>query len=78
MRPLCERVAQRLKQAGLAAGTVTLKLKTADFRLRTRSRSLADPTPLAEILFERLQLPVLKRTGTSKAPSTSSATKRRL
>jgi DNA polymerase-4 len=50
--PLCERVAARLKEARLAAGTVTLKLKTADFRLRTRSRALADPTQLADILFE--------------------------
>ena len=28
--------------------TITLKLKTADFRSRTRSRRLADPTQLAE------------------------------
>ena len=49
--PLCERTSERLKQAGLAAGTVTLKLKTADFRLRTRSRRLADPTQLADTLF---------------------------
>ena len=40
-----------LKEASLAAGTVTLKLKTGDFRLRTRSRRLADPTQLAETLF---------------------------
>ena len=50
--PLCERVASRLKEAGLAAGTVTLKLKTADFRLRTRSRRLADPSRLAETMFQ--------------------------
>jgi len=50
--PLCEKVAARLKEARLAAGTVTLKLKTADFRLRTRSRSLADPTQLADTLFQ--------------------------
>src|SRR5205085_6060549 len=49
--PLCEKVAARLKQSGLAAGSVTIKLKTADFRLRTRSRRLADPSQLAEILF---------------------------
>src|SRR5438874_10774713 len=49
--PLCEKVATRLKQGGLAAGTVTLKLKTADFRLRTRSRRLPDPTQLADTLF---------------------------
>jgi DNA polymerase-4 len=50
--PLCERVASRLKEAGLATGTVTLKLKTADFRLRTRSRRLADPSRLAETMFQ--------------------------
>jgi DNA polymerase IV len=50
--PLCERVSARLKQASLAAGTVTLKLKTADFRLRTRSRSVTDPTQLADTLFQ--------------------------
>jgi DNA polymerase IV len=51
LRPLCERVSQHLKEASLAAGTVTLKLKTADFRLRTRSRRLAEPTQLAETIF---------------------------
>jgi DNA polymerase IV len=49
--PLCEKVAVRLKESRLAAGGVTLKLKTADFRLRSRSRRLADPTQLAETLF---------------------------
>jgi len=49
--PLCERLAARLKEAGLAAGTVTLKLKTADFRLRTRSRRLIDPSRVAETIF---------------------------
>jgi len=49
--PLCEKVAARLKQSGFAAGSVTLKLKTGDFRLRTRSRRLADPTQLADVLF---------------------------
>ncbi len=49
--PLCEQVSARLKSAGLAAGTATLKLKTSDFRIRTRSRRLADPTQLADMLF---------------------------
>jgi len=49
--PLCEQVSARLKTTGLAAGTATLKLKTADFRIRTRSRRLADPTQLADMLF---------------------------
>jgi DNA polymerase IV len=51
LRPLCERVSRHLKEASLAAGTVTLKLKTADFRLRTRSRRLTEPTQLAETMF---------------------------
>jgi DNA polymerase IV len=51
LRPLCETVAARLKQSGLAAAGVTLKLKTADFRVRTRSRRLADPTQFADLLF---------------------------
>jgi DNA polymerase-4 len=50
--PLCERVSARLKHASLAAGTITLKLKAADFRLRTRSRRLSDPTQLADTLFQ--------------------------
>jgi DNA polymerase-4 len=54
--PLCEKVAERLKQGALAAGTVTLKLKTADFRLRTRSRRLADPTQLADTLYRTARL----------------------
>jgi DNA polymerase-4 len=49
--PLCEEVSARLKASGLAAGTVTLKLKTSDFRIRTRSRKLADPSQLADTLF---------------------------
>ena len=52
LAPLCEKVAARLKQSGLAAAGVTLKLKTADFRIRTRSRRLADPTQLADTLYQ--------------------------
>jgi len=51
LRPLCDTVAMRLKQAGLAAGSVTLKLKTAAFQVRTRSRHLADPSQLAATLY---------------------------
>ena len=48
---LCEKVARRLRQAELAAGGVTLKLRLPDFKLRTRARALA-PTQLAPRLFE--------------------------
>ena len=48
---LSERVSARLKSSGIAGSTVTLKLKTADFRLRTRARSLGEPTQLAARIF---------------------------
>jgi DNA polymerase IV len=51
LRALSEKVSRRLKQSGLAGRTVTLKLKTTDFRIRTRSRQLADPTRLADRVF---------------------------
>ncbi|MGH6954851.1 MAG: DNA polymerase IV [Alphaproteobacteria bacterium] len=49
--PLCEEVSARLKKAEIAGRTVTLKLKSARFQLRTRRRRLAEPTQLAEILY---------------------------
>jgi DNA polymerase-4 len=49
---LCERVAVRLKRAGLAGRSITLKLKESTFRLRTRSRSGLPATQLAGRLFE--------------------------
>ena len=48
---LTEEVSDRLKQDGLSGATVTLKLKTADFRILTRARSLEDPTQLAGKIF---------------------------
>jgi DNA polymerase-4 len=47
----CERVAARLKKQRLACRSVTLKLRTADFKLRTRRRSGFEPTQLATRLF---------------------------
>jgi len=48
---LAEEVSGRLKRKELAGSTVTLKLKTADFKLRTRARSLESPTQLAGRIF---------------------------
>lgn len=48
LRRLAEKVARRMKAAEVAGRTVTLKLKTPDFRILTRSRQLADPTMLAD------------------------------
>ena len=46
-----EEVSARLKDKALAGTTVTLKLKTADFRIRTRAHSFASPTQLAGKIF---------------------------
>ena len=48
---LTERVSARLKANALAGSTVTLKLKSADFKLRTRAQSLGAPTQLAARIF---------------------------
>ncbi|WP_407174946.1 DNA polymerase IV [Bradyrhizobium sp. STM 3562] len=48
---LSEKVSLRLKNAGLAGSTITLKLKTADFRQRARSQSITAPTQLAAKIF---------------------------
>lgn len=48
---LSEKVSARLKNSELAGSTITLKLKTADFRPRTRSQSIAAPTQLAGKIF---------------------------
>jgi DNA polymerase-4 len=55
-----ERVSARAKAKGLAGRTVVLKLKTAGFKLRTRSASLEAPTQLADRIFRTAQA-ALKR-----------------
>jgi DNA polymerase IV len=48
---LSEKVSMRLKNGDLSGLTITLKLKTADFRQRTRSQSIHAPTQLAAKIF---------------------------
>ncbi len=55
-----ERVSARAKSYSLSGRTIVLKLKTADFRLRTRSASLDAPTQLADRIF-RVAQAALKR-----------------
>jgi DNA polymerase-4 len=47
----CEHLSARAKAAGMGGRTVVLKLKTAAFRIRTRSATLDDPTQLSDVLF---------------------------
>jgi DNA polymerase-4 len=59
----CDRVSFRAKADHMAGRTVTLKLKTADFKLRTRATSLDDPTFLAHRIFEAAR-PLLRKEAT--------------
>jgi DNA polymerase-4 len=52
LRRLAERVSTRLKGQGLSGRVVVLKLKSADFRLRTRSVHLDRHTNLADRIFQ--------------------------
>ncbi len=49
---LSERLSERLKSKNIVGDTVTLKLKSSGFRLRTRARHLMIPTQLANVLYE--------------------------
>jgi DNA polymerase-4 len=60
-----ERVSARAKNYGLSGRTVVLKLKTANFRLLTRSASLDAPTQLADKIF-RVARAALKREADGK------------
>jgi DNA polymerase-4 len=60
-----ERVSSRAKNYGLSGRTVVLKLKTANFRLLTRSASLDAPTQLADTIF-RVARAALKREADGK------------
>ena len=60
LRRLSEKVASRLRKSGIAGYTVVLKLKTADFKARTRNRKLEDPTMLADRIF-RTGLDLLRK-----------------
>jgi DNA polymerase-4 len=60
-----ERVSARAKNYDLSGRTVVLKLKTANFRLLTRSASLDAPTQLADKIF-RVAQTALKREADGK------------
>jgi DNA polymerase-4 len=63
---LCERLSVRLKAKQLVGDAVTLKLKSAGFRLRTRARHLMIATQLASVLYETgLQLLAREMDGTA-------------
>ena len=62
---MAQKVSRRAKAQGYGGHTVTLKLKTSDFKLRTRAVTLEDATQLAHRLFDAAK-PLLHKetTGT--------------
>lgn len=50
--PLCEKVARQARAEGVAGRVATLKLRTPDFKIHTRRRTLAVPTQTARTLFQ--------------------------
>ena len=63
---LTETVARRMKKAGIAGGGVTLKLKTADFRIVTRAQRLTTATQSAEEMYRAAE-PLLVREADGRA-----------
>jgi DNA polymerase-4 len=61
-----EEVSARLKEKALAGATVTLKLKTADFRIRTRAHSFSSPTQLAGKIFSAARALLERETDGTK------------
>ncbi len=49
---LSHKVSRRLRQAGYAGRTVTVKIRFGSFRTITRSRTLGDPTLLGDTIYE--------------------------
>jgi DNA polymerase IV len=60
---LSEKVARRAKKELVEGHTVTLKLKTIDFKSRTRSQSLQDATQLAHRIYD-VAFPMLIKEAT--------------
>lgn len=60
---LSEKVSRRAKADGQSGHTITLKLKTADFKTRTRAASLRDATNLAHLIYSAAQ-PLLQKEAT--------------
>ncbi len=71
-----ERAGVRIDGAALAGQSRRLEQELAQrtaqiYQAAGGEFNINSPKQLAEVLFDKLQLPVLKRTGTSRAPSTA-------
>lgn len=63
---LSQKTADRAKHAGVEGRVVTLKLKTADFRILTRRVSLSEGTQLAQIVFRTARTLLARETSSQK------------
>ncbi|MFO0993638.1 MAG: DNA polymerase IV [Hyphomicrobiales bacterium] len=63
---MSERVSRRAKAEAMAGSTVVLKLKTADFKLRTRNVTLGEPTQLADRIFSAARALLQRETGATR------------
>lgn len=52
LRRLADRVAARLREAGLSATTIAIKVRKADFTTLSRSQTLAEPTQVGQRIGE--------------------------
>jgi DNA polymerase I len=71
-----ERAGVRIDSAGLRSQSVRVEQELTRLMKQVFERAggefnIGSPKQLAEVLFDKLGLPVLKRTGTSRAPSTA-------
>lgn len=62
---LAEKVSRRMKEKGLSGRTVSLKLKSSDFRLVTRRTGIERPSNLARTAFS-VALPMLRDAAAGK------------
>jgi DNA polymerase-4 len=52
---LTDRACARLRPAGLAARTITLKIRFADFETKTRARTLSEPTSVGPVILDTVR-----------------------
>lgn len=64
---VCEETAIRAKRHNVEGSTITMKLKTKDFRTLTRSSTLTTPTNLANAMFRVMKPLLLRETQTGKS-----------
>ena len=64
--PLCEKVSKRLKAGDHAGRTVVLKLKHANHRTITRSKTIDSPTQMAHKIFDTAK-PLLEKEADGRA-----------